>query len=168
MQEVGLAGDPAGFAVLGRNSAVQTLPDMSDDEPAGVRNAIGKIKVELHRDIIRQRRRCTPPATNGDTERTAMEWNRNQLRAGPRRECRARGEHGCPPERIARLAPGIRLSLGVISISEKSGGGPLVDWVPEGHDRKYTVSAAMSIRIAATPSAIDIRADQLDRGCNEF
>jgi hypothetical protein len=60
------------------------------------------------------------------------------------------------------------LSLGVISISEKSGGGPLVDWVPEGHDRKYTVSAAMSIRIAATPSATGIRADQLDRGCNEF
>jgi hypothetical protein len=56
----------------------------------------------------------------------------------------------------------------MIPISEKSSGGPLVDWVPEGHDRKYTESEAMSIRIAATPSAIGIRADQLDRGCNEF
>ena len=35
MQEVGLAGDPAGFAVLGRNSAVEALPDMSDGEPGG-------------------------------------------------------------------------------------------------------------------------------------
>ena len=94
MQEVGLAGDPAGFAVLGRNSAVEALPDMSDGKPAGMRNAIGKIKVELYRDVIRQRRRCTPPATNGDAERSAMEWNLNQLRAGPRRERRARGEHG--------------------------------------------------------------------------
>src|ERR1700730_14295003 len=94
MQEVGLAGDPAGFAVLGRNSAVEALPDMSDGKPAGMRNAIGKVKVELYRDVIRQRRRCTPSATNGDAERSAMEWNRNQLRAGPRRERRARGEHG--------------------------------------------------------------------------
>ena len=39
----------------------------------------------------------------------------------------------------------------MIPISEKSSGGPLVDWVPEGHDRKYTEPAAMSIRIAATP-----------------
>jgi len=154
MQEVGLAGDPAGFAVVGRNSAVEALPDMSDGKPAGVRNAIRKIKVELYRDVIRQRRRCTPPATNGDAERSAMEWNRNQLRAGPRRERRARGEHGRPPERIAWLAPSIRLSPGgMIPISEKSSGGPLVDWVPEGHDRKYTEPAAMSIRIAATPSA---------------
>jgi hypothetical protein len=83
-----------------------------------------------------------------------MEWNRNQLRAGPRRERRARGEHGRPPERIAWLAPSIRLSPGgMIPISEKSSGGALVDWVPEGHDRKYTEPAAMSIRIAATPSA---------------
>src|SRR6266576_5752283 len=91
MQEVGLAGNPAGVAVLGRNSAVEALPDMSDGEPAGVRNAIGKIEVELNRDIIRQRRRCTPLATGGDTERAALEWNRDQLRAGPRRERRARG-----------------------------------------------------------------------------
>jgi len=41
----------------------------------------------------------------------------------------------------------------MIPISEKSSGGPLVDWVPEGHDRKYTEPAAMSIRIAATPLA---------------
>src|SRR5260370_28816001 len=41
----------------------------------------------------------------------------------------------------------------MIPISEKSSGGALVDWVPEGHDRKYTEPAAMSIRIAATPSA---------------
>ena len=67
---------------------------MSDGKPAGMRNAIGKIKVELCRDVIRQRRRCTPPATNGDAERSAMEWNRNQLRARLRREGRARGEHG--------------------------------------------------------------------------
>jgi hypothetical protein len=39
----------------------------------------------------------------------------------------------------------------MIPISEKSSGGPLIDWVPEGHDRKYTEPAAMSIRIAATP-----------------
>jgi hypothetical protein len=38
----------------------------------------------------------------------------------------------------------------MIPISEKSSGGALVDWVPEGHDRKYTEPAAMSIRIAAT------------------
>ena len=83
-----------------------------------------------------------------------MEWNRNQLRAGPRRERRARGEHGGPPERIAWLAPSIRLSPGgMIPISEKSSGGALVDWVPEGHNRKYTEPVAMSIRIAATPSA---------------
>ena len=95
MQEVGLAGDPAGFAVLGRNSGPSRLcPISSAGKPAGMRNAIRKIKVELYRDVIRQRRRCTPPATNGDTERSAMEWNRNQLRAGPRRERRARGEHG--------------------------------------------------------------------------
>jgi hypothetical protein len=57
-------------------------------------------------------------------------------------------------ERIAWLAPSIRLSpVGMIPISEKSSGGPLVDWVPERHDRKYTEPAAMSIRIAATPSA---------------
>ena len=118
------------FAVLGRNSAVEALPDMSDGEPAGVRKAIGKIEVELRRDIIRQRRRCTPPAIGGDTERAAIEWNRDQLRAGSRRERRARGEHGRPPERIARLAPSIRLSPGgIIPISEKSGGRPLVDWV---------------------------------------
>ena len=60
MQQVGLAGDPAGVPVLGRNSAVEALPDVSDGEPAGVRKAIGKVEVELHRDIIRQRRRCTP------------------------------------------------------------------------------------------------------------
>ena len=60
MQQVSLAGDPAGVAVLGRNSTVEALPDMSDGEPAGVRKAIGKVEVELHRDIIRQRRRCTP------------------------------------------------------------------------------------------------------------
>jgi hypothetical protein len=77
MQQVGLAGDPAGVAVLGRNSAVEALPDMSDGESGGLRKAVGKVKVELHRDIIRQRRRCTPPATNGDTERAAMEWNRD-------------------------------------------------------------------------------------------
>jgi hypothetical protein len=77
MQEVGLAGDPAGFAVLGRNSAIEALPDMSDREPGRMKKAIGKIKVELRHDIIRQRRRCTPPATNGDTERAAMEWNRD-------------------------------------------------------------------------------------------
>ena len=94
MQEVGLAGDPAGFAVLGRNSAVEALPDMSDGEPEGVRKAIGKIEVELHRDIIRQGRRCAPPAIIGDTERAAMKRNRDQLRAGPRRERRARGEYG--------------------------------------------------------------------------
>jgi hypothetical protein len=41
----------------------------------------------------------------------------------------------------------------MIPISEKSSGGALVDWVPEGHDRKYTEPAAMSIRIAATPPA---------------
>ena len=41
----------------------------------------------------------------------------------------------------------------MIPVSEKSSGGPLVDWVPEGHDRNYTEPAAMSIRIAATPSA---------------
>jgi hypothetical protein len=41
----------------------------------------------------------------------------------------------------------------MIPISEKSSGGALVDWVPEGHDRKYTEPAAMSIRIAAAPSA---------------
>ena len=41
----------------------------------------------------------------------------------------------------------------MILISEQSSGGPLVDWVPEGHDRKYTELAAMSIRIAATPPA---------------
>src|SRR5580693_3993320 len=41
----------------------------------------------------------------------------------------------------------------MIPIPEKSSGGALVDWVPEGHDRKYTEPAAMSIRIAATPSA---------------
>ena len=41
----------------------------------------------------------------------------------------------------------------MIPISEKSRGGPLVDWVPEGHDRNYTEPAAMSIRIAATRSA---------------
>jgi hypothetical protein len=41
----------------------------------------------------------------------------------------------------------------MIPIFEKSSGGALVDWVPEGHDRKYTEPAAMSIRIAATPSA---------------
>src|SRR5262245_39614050 len=41
----------------------------------------------------------------------------------------------------------------MIPISEKSSGGPLVDWVPEGHDRNYTEPAAMSIRIVATPSA---------------
>ena len=41
----------------------------------------------------------------------------------------------------------------MIPISEKSSGGALVDWVPEGHDRKYTEPAAMSIRIAVTPSA---------------
>src|ERR1700676_2920022 len=35
MQEVGLAGDPAGFAVLGRNSAVAALPDRSAAQPAG-------------------------------------------------------------------------------------------------------------------------------------
>jgi len=109
MQQVGLAGDPAGVAVLGRNSAVEALPDMSDGEPAGVRKAIGKIEVELHRDIIRQRRRCTPPAIGGDTERAALDWDRDQLRAGSRRERRARGERGRPPERIARLAPSIRL-----------------------------------------------------------
>ena len=51
MQQVSLAGDPAGVAVFGRNSTVEALPDMSDDEPAGVRKAIGKIEVELHRDI---------------------------------------------------------------------------------------------------------------------
>ena len=50
MQAVGLAGDPAGFAVLGCNSAVEALPDMSDGEPPGARKAIGKIKVELRRD----------------------------------------------------------------------------------------------------------------------
>jgi hypothetical protein len=33
----------------------------------------------------------------------------------------------------------------MIRISEKSSGGALVDWVPEGHDRKYTEPAAMSI-----------------------
>jgi hypothetical protein len=38
----------------------------------------------------------------------------------------------------------------MIPISEKSSRGALVDWVPEGHDRKYTEPAAMSIRIAAT------------------
>ena len=91
MQQVSLAGDPAGVAVFGRNSTVEALPDMSDDEPAGVRKAIGKIEVELHRDIIRQRRRCTPPAIGGDAERAAIEWNRDQLRAGSRRERRARG-----------------------------------------------------------------------------
>ena len=41
----------------------------------------------------------------------------------------------------------------MIPISEKSSGGAFVDWVPEGHDRKYTEPAAMSIRIAATSSA---------------
>jgi predicted ATPase len=41
----------------------------------------------------------------------------------------------------------------MIPIPEKSSGGALVDWVPEGHHRKYTEPAAMSIRIAATPSA---------------
>jgi hypothetical protein len=35
----------------------------------------------------------------------------------------------------------------MIPISEKSSGGPLVDWVPERHDRKYTEPAAMSIRL---------------------
>ncbi|MFL5270105.1 MAG: hypothetical protein ACJ8AH_26540, partial [Stellaceae bacterium] len=73
---------------------VEALPDMSDSEPGGVRKAVGKIKIELHRDIIRQRSRCTPPAINGDTEGAAMEWNREQLRAGAGRECRSRGEHG--------------------------------------------------------------------------
>ena len=41
----------------------------------------------------------------------------------------------------------------MIPISEKSSGGALVDWVSEGHDRKYIEPAAMSIRIVATPSA---------------
>ena len=137
MQQVGLAGDPAGVAVLGRNSAVEALPDMSDSEPAGVRKAIGKIEVELHRDVIRQRRRCTPPTIGGDTERATIEWDRDQLRAGSRRERRARGKHGRPPERITRLAPSIRLSPGgIIPISETSGGRPLVDWLREGHHRQ--------------------------------
>src|SRR5215469_921285 len=54
MQEVRLAGDPAGVAALSCDMAVEALPDMSDHEPAGVGVATRKIEVELCRDVVRQ------------------------------------------------------------------------------------------------------------------
>jgi hypothetical protein len=89
---------------FGRNSTVEALPDMSDDDPRGAKGN-RKIEVELHRDIIRQRRRCTPPAIGGDAERAAIEETRSAC-AGSRRE-RRRESMADYQKRIVRPAPSV-------------------------------------------------------------
>ena len=81
MQEVRLAGDPAGVAALSCDVAVEALPDMSDHEPARVGVAAGKIKVELCRDVVRQLAdACQLPSTE---TLSAPSWSGTETRSAP-------------------------------------------------------------------------------------